>query len=102
MGSEGCSHRRRQSPRRRRAPRRVPSGHAGVSTQPARRPLDGSGLEKIVAQSTYGAQPGEGKGDLNVLYDLEQALAAQPISVSVIRAAYYMSNWDAALKTATT
>jgi uncharacterized protein YbjT (DUF2867 family) len=56
--------------------------------------LDGSGLEKIVAESTYGAQPGEYLGDLNTLYELEQGLAAQPIPYSVIRAAYYMSNWD--------
>ncbi|MET0374500.1 MAG: NmrA family NAD(P)-binding protein [Rhizorhabdus sp.] len=52
--------------------------------------LDGSGLEKIVAESTYGAQA----GDLNALYDMEQGLGAQPIPYRVIRAAYYMSNWD--------
>lgn len=56
--------------------------------------LDGSGLEKIVAESTYGAQPGDHLGDLNTLYEMEQGLAAQPIPYSVIRAAYYMSNWD--------
>lgn len=59
--------------------------------------LDGSGLEKVVVESTYGAQPGQRCGDLNVLYDFEQALAAQPIPVTVQRAAYYMSNWDAVL-----
>lgn len=62
--------------------------------------LDGSGLKKIVAESTYGAQPGDRVGDLGVLYELEQALAAQPIPASIIRAAYYFSNWDAALATA--
>jgi uncharacterized protein YbjT (DUF2867 family) len=62
--------------------------------------LEGSGLEKIVAESTYGAQPGERCGDLNILYGLEQALAAQPIPVSIIRAAYYFSNWDASLVSA--
>jgi uncharacterized protein YbjT (DUF2867 family) len=62
--------------------------------------LDGSGLEKVVAESTYGARPGERVGDLSVLYEMEQALRAQPIPASVIRAAYYMSNWDAALETA--
>ncbi|NYD89203.1 SDR family oxidoreductase [Sphingomonas melonis] len=56
--------------------------------------LDGSGLEMIVAQSTYGAQPGDQLGDLNTLYELEQGLAAQSIPYSIIRAAYYMSNWD--------
>lgn len=62
--------------------------------------LDGSGLEKIVAESTYGAQDRERSGDLGILYDMEQALRAQPIAFSVIRAAYYMSNWDASLRSA--
>ncbi|PBC06701.1 NmrA family NAD(P)-binding protein [Mesorhizobium sp. WSM3859] len=62
--------------------------------------LAGSGLEKVVAESTYGAQPGEGIGDLSVLYGLEQKLKAQTIPASIIRAAYYMSNWDQALETA--
>lgn len=56
--------------------------------------LDGCGLEKVVLASTLGAQPGERCGDLNVLYDFEQALAAQPIPAAVQRAAYYFSNWD--------
>ena len=59
--------------------------------------LEGSGLEKVVAQSTYGAQPGEGNGDLGSLYALEQGLAAQPIPATLQRAAYYLSNWDAQL-----
>jgi uncharacterized protein YbjT (DUF2867 family) len=62
--------------------------------------LDGSGLEKVVAESTYGAQPADRSGDLGILYEMEQALEAQPIPASIIRAAYYMSNWDASLKTA--
>jgi uncharacterized protein YbjT (DUF2867 family) len=62
--------------------------------------LEGSGLEKIVAQSTYGARPGERCGDLTTLYHLEQALRAQPIPVSIVRGAYYMSNWDFSLETA--
>ncbi|MES2054574.1 MAG: NmrA family NAD(P)-binding protein [Pseudomonadota bacterium] len=62
--------------------------------------LDGSGLEKVVAESTYGAQPGERLGDLNPLYALEQGLKAQPIPASIIRAAYYFSNWDTALDSA--
>ena len=63
--------------------------------------LEGCKLEKIVAESTYGAQPGNGIGDLGVLYDMEQALrAAGAAPVSAIRAAYYMSNWDASLETA--
>jgi uncharacterized protein YbjT (DUF2867 family) len=62
--------------------------------------LEGSGLEKVVAESTLGAQPGERCGDLNVLYDFEQALAAQPIPAAVQRAAYYFSNWDTHLEEA--
>ncbi|MBE7157865.1 MAG: NmrA family NAD(P)-binding protein [Rhodospirillales bacterium] len=62
--------------------------------------LKDSGLEKIVAQSTYGAQPGGQVGDLGVLYEMEQVLAAQAIPATIIRGAYYMSNWEAALSTA--
>jgi uncharacterized protein YbjT (DUF2867 family) len=40
--------------------------------------LEGCKLEKIVAESAYGAQPGDGIGDLGVLYDMEQALGAGP------------------------
>jgi uncharacterized protein YbjT (DUF2867 family) len=62
--------------------------------------LDGSGLEKLVVESAYGAQHGDRIGDLSVLFDFEQALARQPIPVTVLRAAYYMSNWDAVLDSA--
>ncbi|MGX9115292.1 hypothetical protein ACWTU6_01150 [Mesorhizobium sp. BHbsci] len=55
-------------------------------------------MRKIVAQSTYGARPGDRCGDLNILYELEQQLRGQPIPASIIRAAYYMSNWDSVLK----
>jgi uncharacterized protein YbjT (DUF2867 family) len=64
--------------------------------------LEGSGLKKIVAESTYGAQPVDRGGDLGILWDMEQALKAQPIPATIIRAAYYMSNWDGALQTAMT
>jgi uncharacterized protein YbjT (DUF2867 family) len=59
-----------------------------------------SSLEKIVAESTYGAQPGSQIGDLGVLYEMEQQIAAQSIPFSIIRAAYYMSNWDFSLQSA--
>lgn len=62
--------------------------------------LDGSGLEQVVAESTYGAQPGERCGDLTVLYGLEQGLAAQPIPAVIQRAGYYMSNWASSLAAA--
>ncbi|CCH52866.1 NmrA family protein [Fibrisoma limi BUZ 3] len=64
------------------------------------RALDGSGIEKVVAQSTYGAQPGDRVGDLGVLYEMEQALQNMQVPVSILRAAYFMSNWDMALQTA--
>lgn len=55
--------------------------------------LDGSGLEKIVAASTYGAFDGERCGDLTVLHAFEQALKKQSIPAAINRAGYYMSNW---------
>lgn len=57
-------------------------------------------IKKVVAESTYGAQPGEGIGDLGVLYDMEQNLKHIGIPHSIIRAAYYMSNWDLSLDSA--
>jgi uncharacterized protein YbjT (DUF2867 family) len=57
--------------------------------------LDGSGLEKVVAASTGGAQAGDRIGDLNVLWELERGLDEQPIPAAVQRGAYYMSNWVA-------
>ena len=61
------------------------------------RALEGSGIKKVVAHSTFGARPGELMGDLNVLYEMEQGLKRTGIPTSVLRAAYYMSNWDSAL-----
>jgi uncharacterized protein YbjT (DUF2867 family) len=61
------------------------------------RAVEGADLQKVVVQSTEGAQPGEGLGDLSVLYEFEQAVAALDVPASVVRAAYYMSNWDSAL-----
>ncbi len=55
--------------------------------------LEGSGLEKVVAASTYGARPGERCGDLTVLHEFERRLKAQSIPVAINRGAYYMSNW---------
>ncbi|MBT2322223.1 NAD(P)H-binding protein [Variovorax paradoxus] len=59
--------------------------------------LDGSELEKVVAVSTGGAQPGDRIGDLNVLWELEEGLRRQPIPAAINRGAYYMSNWDGQL-----
>jgi uncharacterized protein YbjT (DUF2867 family) len=59
--------------------------------------LEGSGLEKVVAESTGGAQPGDRIGDLNVLWELEEGLRRQSIPTAINRAPYYMSNWDGLL-----
>lgn len=59
---------------------------------------EGSGLEKLVAESTYGAQPGDRCGDLNTLWELERGLAGQPIPYAINRGAYYFSNWAANLE----
>ena len=59
--------------------------------------LNGTGLEKVVAVSTGGAQPGDRIGDLNVLWELEEGLRRQPIPAAINRGAYYMSNWDSQL-----
>lgn len=60
--------------------------------------LQNSAIKKVVAESTYGAQPGDGHGDLNVLYEMEQSLQKMDLPVTIIRAAYYMSNWDTSLE----
>ncbi|RZI98467.1 MAG: NAD-dependent epimerase/dehydratase family protein [Brevundimonas sp.] len=60
--------------------------------------VDGSSLEKVVAESTMGAVAGEAlaprTGDSSVLYGLEKGLAAQPIPAAINRAGYYFSNFD--------
>lgn len=55
--------------------------------------LGGSGLEKVVLQSTYGAFEGDRCGDLTILHAFEQALLTQPIPAAINRGGYYMSNW---------
>jgi uncharacterized protein YbjT (DUF2867 family) len=62
--------------------------------------LQDSPIEKIVAESTYGAQPGDHLGDLDVLYGMEQALAMTPRHVTILRGSYYMSNFDMDQRTA--
>lgn len=62
--------------------------------------LDGAGLERIVAQSTYGVRKGAGIGDLGTLHGLEEGLRNQPVPSAIVRAAYHMSNWAMALETA--
>lgn len=62
--------------------------------------LENSGLEKVVAESTYGARKGDGIGDLGVLFGFEEGLRKIRIPVDVIRAAYYMSNWAMSVESA--
>jgi uncharacterized protein YbjT (DUF2867 family) len=64
------------------------------------RALGGSRIKKVIAHSTFGARPGDLVGDLNVLYEMEEAIKRTGIPNSVLRAAYYMSNWGSALATA--
>lgn len=63
--------------------------------------LEGSGLEKVVLQSTYGAaseeEYGGPAGDMTVLHLFEDRLRGQPIPVTIIRGAYFMSNWTGML-----
>ncbi|MCK1289008.1 NAD(P)H-binding protein [Bradyrhizobium sp. 44] len=59
--------------------------------------LAGSGLEKVVAVSTGGAQSGDRIGDLSTLWQLEEGLRQQSIPAAINRGAYYMSNWDSLL-----
>ena len=56
--------------------------------------LENSDIKKVVAQSAEGAQPGEGIGDLGVLFDMEERLKKMNLPADIIRAGYYMSNWD--------
>ncbi|MEV8473295.1 NmrA family NAD(P)-binding protein [Ralstonia sp. UNC404CL21Col] len=61
--------------------------------------LENSGLEKVVAASTFGARPGQGIGDLTTLWELEEGLRRQSIPAAINRGAYYMSNWASMLET---
>lgn len=80
-----------------------PSGDTDVAEQRSvdniLEALVGSGLEKVVAVSTYGAQPGNRIGDLGTLWRLEDGLARQTIPAAVNRGAYYLSNWDGLAET---
>jgi len=60
----------------------------------------GSGLEKVVVASTFGAQPGQKIGDLSVLYDFERMIEATGVPCAINRGAYYFTNLDALLPSA--
>ena len=61
--------------------------------------LKNSNAEKVVVESTLGAQPGYSIGDFGVLYELEQKVAQLSYPYSIIRPGYYMSNWVEQLPT---
>lgn len=85
-------------------PQAEPSTDTVVEEQAALRSilaaLRGSGVERVVAESTYGAQHAPGAGDLGLLHEMEQGLKELPSPVSIVRGAYYLSNWDGALRSA--
>ncbi|WEK06424.1 MAG: NAD(P)H-binding protein [Candidatus Devosia phytovorans] len=56
--------------------------------------LNASGLGKVVLASTYGAQPGDGIGDLSTLHEFECLALASGIPVAINRGAYYFTNLD--------
>ncbi|MBX5193711.1 NmrA family NAD(P)-binding protein [Rhizobium sp. NZLR3b] len=59
--------------------------------------VGGAGLEKVVVESTYGAQPGDAIGDLSVLWSFERAVGAAAIPMAINRGAYYYTNLDTLL-----
>ncbi|RZJ64455.1 MAG: NAD-dependent epimerase/dehydratase family protein [Flavobacterium sp.] len=61
-----------------------------------------SGIKKVVAESTYGAQSGEKLGNLGVLYEMEKALEKLDTDMTIIRGAYYFTNWEMSLESAKT
>ncbi|CAN7768363.1 NmrA family transcriptional regulator [Ensifer sp. NM-2] len=64
------------------------------------RAVGGSDLEKVVVASSYGAQAGDGIGDLSVLYEFEQLVQGTGVPTAINRAAYYFTNLDNLLETA--
>jgi len=60
----------------------------------------GSGLDKVLIESTYGARPGNATGDLSVLWNFERSVASAEIPMAVNRGAYYFSNLDMLLEEA--
>jgi len=56
--------------------------------------VKGSGLEKVVVVSTYGAQEGDAIGDLSVLWEFERLIKTAGVPMAVNRGAYYFTNID--------
>lgn len=57
------------------------------------RAVSNADLEKVVAASTYDAQPGVAVGDLSTLWTLEAGFKWLDTPAAINRGAYYMSNW---------
>lgn len=62
--------------------------------------VEGSGLEKVVVASTYGAQQGDRIGDLSVLWEFEQLIEKAGVPTAVNRGAYYYTNLDVLIEPA--
>jgi len=64
--------------------------------------IEASGVERLVALSSIGAQLSRGHGNIrtNTLFDAR--LARLPITVSFVRPAYFMQNWGAVARAAIT
>jgi uncharacterized protein YbjT (DUF2867 family) len=62
--------------------------------------LQGSGLQRVVVASTYGARQATRLGDLGTLHEFEAGVRASGIPAVVNRGAYYYTNWDHALASA--
>lgn len=56
--------------------------------------VGGTSLEKVLVESTYGAQPGDAIGDLSVLWNFERGVGSAAIPMAVNRGAYYFTNLD--------
>lgn len=56
--------------------------------------------KRLVVESTLGNQPGDHIADLGILYELEEGIKKLHHDYRIIRPAYYMSNWKAAIASA--
>lgn len=56
--------------------------------------VEGSGLKKVLVESTYGAQPGDAIGDLSVLWNFETSVGSSKSPMAINRGAYYFTNLD--------
>lgn len=64
--------------------------------------LGAAPVERVVALSTYGVQPGHHIGDLGTLHRFEELLRDLSTAVAIVRAGYLYSNWDGAVEPART